>query len=129
MKGLLLDQGLAPKAATLLRASGWDAVHAAEIGLDRAERDAWDRQDGEIVDCARRHDRVCVTFDHDFHSHLALTRADGPSVIFIRAEGLDSLGQSELITKVYEFCGRALDTGAAVSVDRSAIRVRKLPLS
>jgi len=112
MKGLLPDQGLAPNAATLLRASGWDAIHVAEIGLDRA-------QDQEIVDYARQNGLVCVTFDHDFHLHLALTQADGPSVILIRAEGLDSRGQSELIQKVYAFCGGALDTGAAVSVDRS----------
>lgn len=91
MKGVLLDQGLAPNAAVLLRASGWDAVHVA--GLDHAE-------DREIVDYARQSGRICVTFDHDFHSHLALTRADGPSIILIRAEGIESTGQSELIKRV-----------------------------
>jgi predicted nuclease of predicted toxin-antitoxin system len=93
-----------------------------EIGLSRAD-------DDEIVEFARRNDRVCVTFDHDFLSHLAMTRADGPSVILIRAEGLESAGQAELIKKVYAFCGEAIESGAAVSADKSAVRVRRLPLA
>ena len=121
MRGLLPDQGLAPNTAALLRSAGWDAVHVLEVGLSRSD-------DAEIVEFARRHNRVCVTFDHDFHSHLALTRSDGPSVILIRAEGLESAGQAELIKQVYAFCGEALESGAAVSVDRSAVRVRRLPL-
>lgn len=122
MKGLLLDQGLAPNTATLLRAAGWDVTHVMEIGLSRAD-------DVEIVEFARRTDRVCVTFDHDFHSHPAMTRADGPSVIPIRAEGLESAGQAEPIKQVYAFCGEAIESGAAVSADKSAVQVRRLPLA
>ena len=48
---MLLDQGLAPRAAALLRTDGWNAVHVAEIVLDL-----------------------------------------GPSVVFIRVEGLGSEG-------------------------------------
>jgi predicted nuclease of predicted toxin-antitoxin system len=121
MNGILLDQGLAPRAAVLLRELGWDALHVAEIDFSRAD-------DYQIIELARRERRVCVTFDHDFHSHLALTRADGPSVILIRAEGLDSAGQADLIQLVYDRCGDEIESGAAVSVDRTAIRVRKLPL-
>ena len=65
MKRVLLDQGLAPRAATLLRADGWDAIHVIETGLDSA-------QDADILDFALRENRVCVTLDHDFHVHLAL---------------------------------------------------------
>lgn len=36
MKRVLLDQGLAPRAAALLRADGWEALHVSEVGLDRA---------------------------------------------------------------------------------------------
>jgi predicted nuclease of predicted toxin-antitoxin system len=82
----------------------------------------------KIIGFARQHGRVCVTFDHDFHSHLALTSADGPSVILIRIEGLDSTGQAELIKQVYAFCCDAIESGAAISVDKSTARVRRLPL-
>jgi predicted nuclease of predicted toxin-antitoxin system len=33
----LLDQGLAPHAAAILRRHGIDAVHVSDIGLERAE--------------------------------------------------------------------------------------------
>jgi len=46
MIALLLDQGLAPGAAVLLRGRGFDAVHVIEIGLDRAE-------DADILAAAR----------------------------------------------------------------------------
>ena len=118
---LLLDQGLAPAAAVSLRVAGWDAIHVSEIGLARAD-------DLEIIAFARQHERVCVTFDHDFHSHLAFTRAHGPSIILIRAEGLNSQSQVDLITRVFAVCGDAIENGAAVSADRLAFRVRKLPL-
>ncbi len=51
---LLLDQGLAPRAAALLRQQGFDAIHVTEIGLDRAE-------DAAILEAARAGQRVCVT--------------------------------------------------------------------
>ena len=73
MRRVLLDQGLAPRAAALLRAEGWDALHVIEAGLDHA-------QDGEILAFALAENRVCVTLDHDFHVHLALAKAVAPSV-------------------------------------------------
>lgn len=38
MKRVLLDQGLSPAAARVLRSEGWDAVHVMEVGLERALR-------------------------------------------------------------------------------------------
>jgi predicted nuclease of predicted toxin-antitoxin system len=46
MRRILLDQGLGPAAAALLRAEGWDAVHVSEAGLATAE-------DSEILEFAR----------------------------------------------------------------------------
>ena len=65
MRKVLLDQGLAPRAAKLLRAEGWDALHVGEAGLDRAD-------DSDILEFARQRGMACVTLDHDFHTHLAL---------------------------------------------------------
>ena len=121
MRRVLLDQGLAPRAAGLLRATGWDAVHVAEICMQRAG-------DQEILQVARREDRVCITLDHDFHRHLALAQSTGPSVVFIRVEGLGAEGQAALIRHVWEICSEALGRGSAVTVDGIAIRIRELPL-
>ncbi len=121
MRRILLDQGLSPSAAALLRGTGWDALHVMDAGLDRAE-------DIEILEFARRERRACVTLDHDFHTHLALAQLSGPSVILVRLEGLNAAGQMALIQRVWERCADDIDTGAALSVDAVSIRVRKLPL-
>ena len=121
MTRLLLDQGLAPSAAALLRQSGMDAVHVSEIGMERA-------QDGDILEKARAEERTCVTLDHDSHAHLAIARHGHPSVMLLRVQGLDAKGQADLIRSVCAQCETALNEGAAVSADSHSIRVRRLPL-
>ena len=121
MKRILLDQGLAPQAAAILRRHGFDAVHVADIGMHRAE-------DAEILQFARNDSRVCVTLDHDFHAHLAATGRGRPSVVLLRVQGLDAMGQADLIRSVYLQCEAALAEGAAISADGEVVRVRRLPL-
>jgi predicted nuclease of predicted toxin-antitoxin system len=121
MIALLLDQGLAPGAAAILRTRGFDAVHVMEIGLDRAE-------DSEILAAARLQNRVCVTLDHDFHAHLAIAAEGRPSVILLRIEGLAAAEQADLIGSICVTCAAALSDGAAISADRRSLRVRRLPL-
>jgi predicted nuclease of predicted toxin-antitoxin system len=121
MKRVLLDQGLAPKTAAILRSNGWDAVHVSEEALDRAE-------DLEILEFARDRGMVCVTLDHDFHAHLALSLSQSPSVVLVRGEGMSAEQQAELIKAVWEVCGEAIASGAAVSTDGRAVRFHRLPL-
>ncbi|MBM3725516.1 MAG: hypothetical protein FJW40_08840 [Acidobacteria bacterium] len=118
---LLLDQGLAPGAAAILRQQGFDTIHVMEIGLDRAE-------DSDIMAAARLQDRVCVTLDHDFHAHLAITGQGRPSVILLRIEGLTTAEQADLITSICARCDALLAAGAVVSANRRSFRVRLLPL-
>ncbi len=121
MKRILLDQGLAPLAAAILRQFGFDAVHVSELGMAQAE-------DQEILEYARNDSRVCITLDHDFHAHLASAGTGRPSVVFLRVEGLDAKRQADLIRSVYLQCEAALSEGAAVSADLERIRIRRLPL-
>lgn len=121
MKRLPPDQGLAPRAAAILRQHGFDAVHVSDVGMEQAE-------DVQIIEKARIDERVCVPLDHDFHTHLAFTGRGRPSVVFLRVQGLDAEGQADLIRAVCVQCGDALSAGAAVSADRESIRVRRLPL-
>ena len=37
MMRVLLDQGLAPGAAAILRDHGWDAVHVSEVDMQTAD--------------------------------------------------------------------------------------------
>ena len=121
MKRILLDQGLAPSAALLLRAEGWDAVHVREIGLATAD-------DAHILDVARQEARICITLDHDFHANLAFNRAEQPSVVLLRVQKLDAAGQTDLIRAIWQICEKELTEGVAASADSSSIRIRRLPL-
>jgi len=49
-------------------------------------------------------------------------------VVLLRVQGLDAEGQAELIRLVCIRCEDALSGGAAISADRTNIRVRRLPL-
>ena len=118
---ILLDQGLAPRAAVLLTERGIHAVHVSEISLAEA-------QDAEILQVARESGRICVTLDHDFHAHLATAGHGSPSVILLRVEGLKAQEQADLIASICLQCEAALTQGAAVSVDASTVRIRRLPL-
>jgi predicted nuclease of predicted toxin-antitoxin system len=117
----LLDQGTPRSAASLLRGLGWEAVHVSEIGLSRAT-------DLQILDVARAESRVCVTLDADFHALLVAHSANSPSVVRIRIEGLRAPQMAAVIQKVVAQTGRDLENGAAVSVTKKSIRIRKLPL-
>ena len=121
MNSILLDQGLAPRAAAILRKQGLDAVHVSEIQMEKAE-------DIQILERARIDERVCVTLDHDFHTHLAMTGHGQPSVVLLRVQGLDAQGQADLIRSVLIQCEKALSDGAAVSANCESIRIRRLPL-
>jgi predicted nuclease of predicted toxin-antitoxin system len=121
MIAVLLDQGLAPRAALALRQRGVDATHVSELGMSKAD-------DLEILEAARDAGRVCVTLDHDFHTHLAVAGHGRPSVILVRVEGLSAEAQADLIESICVRCRSALDEGAAISADGETVRVRRLPL-
>lgn len=119
---LLLDQGLPRSAAHHLRAAGHDAVHTAECGPARAT-------DDEILEYARRHNRIAATLDADFHVSLAIDGATAPSVIRIRIEGLRGPELASLLIQVGSLCEADLAEGAAVSVKPGSIRVHRLPIT
>lgn len=118
---LLLDQGLPLSAAALLCDLEIDTIHVGEIAMSEAE-------DAEIIQRAREEERVVVTLDADFHALLALQDALTPSVIRIRIERLRAQALAELLQIVIAECEVGLEEGAAVTVEPSRIRIRRLPL-
>src|SRR5258708_39912829 len=105
---LLLDQGTPFSAAGLLRTAGHDAVHTGEIGMAEAE-------DQEILARALGEDRIIVTLDADFHAHLAISQANGPSVIRVRIEGLRAEPLAQLVQEVGRQGKAELKTEAMIS--------------
>lgn len=120
---LLLDQGCPRSTALILNQEGWDVVHVAEVGMSRAT-------DVEILDAARQQQRICVTLDADFHTHLAVTNAATPSVIRLRIEGLKGEALARLLIEVWPQITKHVDHGAAmITITDKKVRVRSLPIA
>ena len=76
---LLVDMNLSPDWVAVLTQAGWETAHWSGVGNLRAA-------DSEIMAWARQHGHVVFTHDLDFGTLLALTQAEGPSVIQVRTQ-------------------------------------------
>lgn len=120
---LLLDQGCARSTGVILQQAGWDVVHVADIGMSRAA-------DIEILETARLRQRICVTLDADFHTHLAVTNAATPSVIRLRIKGLKADALAHLLIAVWPQIQSHVDPGAAmITITDQNVRIRSLPIA
>jgi predicted nuclease of predicted toxin-antitoxin system len=119
---LLLDQGLPPLTAELLRGQGIDAIHVAEIGYSRAE-------DTQIIELAQTNERIIVTLDADYHAAIALTSLPSPSVIWIRVVNLRASAYVEIIMPILNEYKEMLIDGVLITMrsDRT-VKTRLLPI-
>lgn len=118
---LLLDQGLPRSTVLHLHNAGVEAAHVGDRGMATAS-------DSKILEVGHQEDMVVVTLDADFHALLALSGANGPSVIRIRIEGLRAENLARLLVNVLAICTDDLLKGAMVSVTESGVRIRRLPV-
>jgi predicted nuclease of predicted toxin-antitoxin system len=79
------------------------------------------------MEWAQANGYIVFTHDLDFGTALALTRAEGPSVIQVRAEDVlpDHLGG--IVFKALRQYQAHLEAGALIVVDEGTCRVRILP--
>jgi predicted nuclease of predicted toxin-antitoxin system len=118
---LLVDMNLSPEWVAVLVAAGWESVHWSAVGDPRA-------RDKEIMVWARQHGHVVFTHDLDFGTLLALTRAEGPSVIQIRTQNITPQASGPLAVKALRQFERELTAGALIVLDEARARARVLPL-
>jgi predicted nuclease of predicted toxin-antitoxin system len=118
---LLLDMNLSPEWVVELSRHGYDAVHWSTVGDPRA-------LDSTIMDWARTHGHAVLTHDLDFGTLLALTHANGPSVLQVRGRNVLPEHMAALVVAALGHCEAALTAGALVVVDEKKSRVRVLPL-
>ena len=118
---LLIDMNLSPDWVSVLKIHGWSAVHWSTVGNPRASDDS-------IMNWAVMNEYVVMTHDLDFGAMLALSHAQGPSVLQVRAEDIlpDHL-EGLVIAALKQHTGD-LASGALVVVDESRSRVRVLPI-
>lgn len=118
---VLIDMNLSPAWEQFLVANGLEARHWVNVGDPRAS-------DEELLAWARREGFIVFTHDLDFSVILARTAASGPSVIQLRSQRVlpDDLG-AEVLDALLRTAD-ALLTGAIVTIDDHAARVRVLPI-
>jgi len=117
---ILVDMNISPDWVDWFHRNHWDAVHWSKIGDHRAT-------DETIMEWAHSNHYVVFTHDLDFGALLALTKAEGPSVIQVRTQDvfIDHLGS--IIAAALLQHEDILDQGALVVVDERNMRKRLLP--
>lgn len=116
----LIDMPLSPDLCQWLEMRGHDAIHAGETGLGQAP-------DTIILEHARRDGRVVITADLDYPRLLALTHAQSPGLILFRG---GNFSEQECIERLSVVLGKVTAKAiehSVVVVERSRIRVRRLP--
>lgn len=79
---------------------------------------AWAKENGHVV----------FTHDLDFGTILALTQAEGPSVIQIRTQDVTPSAIGKLVINALRQFQPELERGALIVVDEATVRARILPL-
>jgi len=119
---ILIDMNLSPDWVKVFERNELQALHWSTVGDPRAP-------DRVIMDWASAHGYLVFTHDLDFGTLLAVTRANGPSVIQVRTQ---DVMPSYLESRILHVLGQyesALEKGALITVDENRFRVRILPFS
>lgn len=119
---LIIDMNLSPLWCDFFRQAGYQAVHWSSVGDVRAT-------DRLITAWAKANEYVVFTHDLDFGTILAVTNADGPSVIQVREHDALPEGMGEIVLQALTQFEEYLRIGALVTVDKSSLRARILPIN
>ncbi len=117
----LLDMDVSQSLAAVFEKYGHTAVHAYTLGLARAT-------DQELLTLAHETGRIVVTADLDFPRLLALAAAEGPGLILFRGGNYSDAEMRELLERVLVEVSQAILLTSVCVVDRSRIRLTRLPL-
>lgn len=117
----LADMNISPKTVEALCQRGWDMIRVSQVLPVNA-------LDQEILEFARREDRIVVTQDLDFSALLALGGYDRPSLITLRLFVSDPETVTLRLLEAFPRIGQSLREGCAVTIEDVAMRVRRLPI-
>ncbi len=105
----LANMNISPKTVSALRQRGWDIFRVSELLPPTAP-------DQEILEFARREERVLVTQDLDFSALLALSGYTRPGLITLRLSVSDPETVTRRLLEVVPQVESALQQGAAVTI-------------
>ncbi len=118
----LLDSNLSHRVAQILRDAGIEAAHVRDKDLQHAT-------DSVILEFARQHAFVLVSEDTDFGELLARQCTVAPSFVLLRThEPMTPDDQAAVLVANLPRLYGDLDQGAIVVIERSRLRVRRLPV-
>lgn len=117
----LADMGVSTRVVEWLRASGHDAIHLRDQGLQRLPN-------GEIFRKAVREERIVLTFDLDFGEIVAGSGGGSVSVILFRLRNTRADFVIRRLKIVLKQSTEELAQGAIVLVEDGRHRVRRLPI-
>ncbi|MGK7903456.1 MAG: DUF5615 family PIN-like protein [Hormoscilla sp.] len=117
----IADMGVSRTVVQLLRASGYNAVHLREQGLQRLP-------DPDILQKARREESIILTFDLDFGDLLASSGDDLPSVVIFRLRNTTPAFVGARLQEILAERAEDLTTGAIAIVEDTRYRLRRLPI-
>ena len=118
---LLVDMNLSPAWVAVLNQAGWEAIHWSKVGNPRTA-------DSEIMAWAKINGHIVFTHDLDFGSLLALTQAEGPSVIQVRTQDVTPAAMGQLVVDALRQFQKEPEAGALIFLDQARARARVLPL-
>ena len=84
--------------------------------------------DSEILEFARREERVIVTQDLDFSTLLALSGYNQPSLITLRLLASDPDTVNQKLIEVLPTIKQELEEGCAVTMEDTVVRICRLPI-
>ena len=119
---LLIDMNLPPYLVDIFIEQGWQTKHWSAVGNPSAN-------DSAIMEWARDNGYVVLTHDLDFGTLLAVTHAQGPSVIQVRTQDILSQNFQVRLIQTLRKYKPILEKGALIVIDETRSRVRVLPLN
>jgi predicted nuclease of predicted toxin-antitoxin system len=118
----LLDMPVSVLLLNVLEGYGYEGVHAHQIGKNCAT-------DRELLEIARRENRVVITADLDFPRLLALSSAAGPGLILFRGGNYSDIEMCDLLERVLKGVSAEILGKSICVVDKRRIRITQLPLT
>jgi predicted nuclease of predicted toxin-antitoxin system len=117
----LVDMPLSPTLAAWLREQKQDAIHAAELKLDRAS-------DVDILARAKGESRIVVTADLDYPRLLALTHEIEPSLVLFRDGAWSDADVIARMRDILQLLTPDDIDHTIIVVERDRLRRRRLPI-
>jgi predicted nuclease of predicted toxin-antitoxin system len=117
----LADMGVSMRIVEWPRASGRDAIHLRDEGLQKLPN-------GEIFRKAIREERVVLTFDLDFGEIVAASDGASVSAILFRLRNTRAGFVVQRLKSVLDRSTEELAQGAVVLVEDGRHRVRRMPI-